>query len=234
MSASLPPVEVPSSKWINLNEKTGIAVGTQLVIQNLTIHSVAISQSATKPDEQFKTVGCNVVNHNSTVTTNFNPDTVWAFAVIGTELQVEDYVNGSYCMPSDSASSSTGSSPVGMVTMYKGHMNVFPLITNGETWALCDGDNGTPDLRGQFIRGWSDADDQEHEGSSPRINDYQADDLKEHRHEITRDKEGSVGTGATIASPEGQSSYYDAFTENTGGKETRPKNYALAFIMKIA
>lgn len=234
MSASLPPVEVPSSKWINLNEKTGIAVGTQLVIQNLTIHSVVISQSSTKPDIQFKTIGCNIVNYNKTVTTNFNPDTVWAYAVVGTELQVEDYVNGSYCMPSGSASSNSGSSPLGMITMYKGHMNVFPLITNGETWALCDGDNGTPDLRGQFIRGWSDADDQEHDGSSPRIYDYQADDLKEHRHEITRDREGSTGTGATIAVSEGQRSLYDAFTENTGGKETRPKNYALAFIMKIA
>lgn len=45
--------------------------------------------------------------------------------------------------------------PVNGVIMYAGAVNAIP-----EGWALCDGSNGTPNLRGQFIVGYdaSDAD----------------------------------------------------------------------------
>jgi hypothetical protein len=38
--------------------------------------------------------------------------------------------------------------PQGAILMWSGTIDTIP-----ESWALCDGDNGTPDLRGRFIKG---------------------------------------------------------------------------------
>lgn len=47
------------------------------------------------------------------------------------------------------SSSSNGSSiPVGTILMWSGQINQIP-----EGWALCDGQNGTPDLRDRFVAG---------------------------------------------------------------------------------
>lgn len=44
-----------------------------------------------------------------------------------------------------------GSLPAGLIVMWAG------LLANIPTgWALCDGQNGTPDLRDKFIKGWAD------------------------------------------------------------------------------
>ena len=43
--------------------------------------------------------------------------------------------------------------PVGMISMWSGLPTALPA-----GWALCDGSNGTPDLRGRFIVGYSNTD----------------------------------------------------------------------------
>lgn len=55
----------------------------------------------------------------------------------------------------DAAYAATGHShgggpsiPAGLISMWHGLLSAIP-----SGWALCDGQNGTPDLRGQFIRG---------------------------------------------------------------------------------
>lgn len=39
--------------------------------------------------------------------------------------------------------------PIGTILPYVGDLNKIP-----HDWALCDGSNGTPDLRGRFLEGW--------------------------------------------------------------------------------
>ena len=124
--------------------------------------------------------------------------------------------------------------PVGGVIMFAGDISGFPLIINKVKWQLCDGNNGTPDLRGQFIRGWSDESGQEYESSQPRINNYQGEEIKSHNHSISRDYRWNVGFNTQFASDHGISNEVGAFTDNTGGVETRPKNYSLAFIMRVS
>ena len=40
----------------------------------------------------------------------------------------------------------SGQIPVGLIAMWSGESNNIP-----NSWALCDGSNGTPDLRNRFI-----------------------------------------------------------------------------------
>lgn len=40
--------------------------------------------------------------------------------------------------------------PAGVIVMWSGTLGTVP-----SGWALCDGDNGTPDLRNRFVKGWS-------------------------------------------------------------------------------
>lgn len=123
------------------------------------------------------------------------------------------------------------SAQIGEITMYHGDISIFPTATH----ALCDGQNNTPDLRGQFVRGWSDAVGQEYSGSPARRNDYQAQEIQSHNHGVQRDLIGSTGsTNDVTAANEGISDFNPAATTNTGGVETRPKNYALAYIMRVA
>ncbi|GIJ93357.1 hypothetical protein CAPN002_05750 [Capnocytophaga stomatis] len=41
--------------------------------------------------------------------------------------------------------------PVGMISMWSGQVNQIP-----QGWALCNGENGTPDLRDRFVLGYKD------------------------------------------------------------------------------
>ena len=41
--------------------------------------------------------------------------------------------------------------PVGTIAMWSGALDTLP-----EGWALCDGENGTPDLRERFVLGCND------------------------------------------------------------------------------
>lgn len=84
----------------------------------------------------------------------------------------------------------------------------------------------TPDLRGQFIRGWSD--DIAQDPDAPRAPlSVQADDFKAHTHGI---RVSTVG-GSTSAA-QGNPQTGSIQSDSAGGSETRPKNVAVAFIIK--
>ena len=150
---------------------------------------------------------------------------------------------------------------LGEITMFFGDISVFPT----QTHALCDGNNGTPDLRGQFIRGWSDTVGQEYPGSPARINNYQSamtakpitefstgDVSNTHTHgssdggefltDISSLGAENVGTGSTpafvgenrVSATTGESTSHTHIVTNGGDIETRPKNFSLAHIMRIA
>ena len=119
----------------------------------------------------------------------------------------------------------------------------------GDEWVLANGDDVStktaffkitgktkvPDLRGMFIRGLNvDRNDgnQDPDGQNRLVGDYQVDDLKQHNHSIPtagiwgRSFKGENGSPKTAFEKAGT-------TGDQGGKETRSKNIALYYYIKI-
>ena len=123
----------------------------------------------------------------------------------------------------------------GMIIMWNSTVASIPT-----GFVLCDGNNGTPDLRGRFVV-----------GHHPSNGDYDVDDtggaedvtltiaqIPSHKHDTTFDnKRYFPGGGSTSISFGGAGGYpADIFTmSNEGGgqsHENRPPYYALCYIMK--
>ncbi len=102
--------------------------------------------------------------------------------------------------------------PSGVIVMWSGSIAGIPT-----GWALCDGNNGTPDLRDRFIVG---------AGNSYTIGEQGG--STSHAHT------GATSTGIWLSSGCGQgceNGHYHTFTTDTS--EHRPPYYALALIMKL-
>ncbi len=87
MAQSLPIVNLPVEKWVDIYADTGITVGTKLIIQNTGSSEVKLVESATEP----------LINtgYNSLPTREFftNADAnvgAWAKSKTGGSLQVEE------------------------------------------------------------------------------------------------------------------------------------------------
>ena len=123
----------------------------------------------------------------------------------------------------------------GMIIMWNSTVASIPT-----GFVLCDGSNGTPDLRGRFVV-----------GHHPNNNDYEINDtggsesvtltiaqMPSHKHDTTFDnKKYFPGGGSTSISFGGAGGYpADTFSmSNEGGgqsHENRPPYYALCYIMK--
>ena len=99
-------------------------------------------------------------------------------------------------------------------------------------WQIADGTNGTPDLRGRFIRGL-DSGGSNNDPDSPRtLASYQADELKSHRHSLSA---GTVSRASGTGHHGGNihSSNSGLYSDYTGGSETRPVNIALTYCVKM-
>ena len=139
--------------------------------------------------------------------------------------------------------------PVGGIIMWSGTIASIPT-----GWALCNGSNGTPDLRNRFIVG-------AHSGAGigtistagPGISTNTATnpnytpgntggetshqltiaELASHTHRFSQTNEGVGGGGASVM--DGPTSGTSFSPETIGGDqyhENRPPYYALAFIMR--
>ena len=119
---------------------------------------------------------------------------------------------------------------------------MWPVATHPNGWILCDGapidpgysgliglvGSNAPDFRGYFPRGYDSAGIVDPDGASRALLDTQADEFKSHTHAIwsSSDKRTGLETGGvTDVSQNGTSGA-------TGGDETRPKNFAINFIIK--
>ncbi len=122
--------------------------------------------------------------------------------------------------------------PIGSIQSWHKSFTNTPALTSD--WVQCDGqvlndgdspyDGQTiPDLNGEsrFLRG------------SAVSGTNQAEDFKSHTHSITRDLDGSVGSGVEFAANQGISNFQPAITEAQGGAETRPINMSVVWIIKI-
>ena len=135
-----------------------------------------------------------------------------------------------------------GTVPVGTIIMWSGSIDEL----NSSEWALCNGDNGTPDLRGRFIVG---------AGQAAGLSSYEIGavggeekhkltvaEMPSHSHKVSVKTVGY--TGSYNGDPEAAT--YDSNSKNNGSKdvsgqgaggdqqhENRPPYYALAFVMRI-
>ena len=84
-----------------------------------------------------------------------------------------------------------------------------------------------PDMRGEFLRGW---DHGRGVDSGRVIRSFQADEFESHSH--TGGQIGAAG-GVAWSNPASDSVPDSGQTGNTGGTETRPRNVAMMYIIKI-
>ena len=132
-----------------------------------------------------------------------------------------------------------GTAPVGAIVIWSGAANRIP-----DGWKLCDGSNGTPDLRGRFVVGYN-----------PNDGDYNSPGKTggEKRHTLTVSEMPSHQHSYTFKGADLKLSwknhnyFYDAsghydgngntkWTDSTGGgqpHENRPPYYVLCYIMRV-
>ena len=121
--------------------------------------------------------------------------------------------------------------PVGTIVMWSGSIATIP--TN---WALCNGVNGTPDLRDRFIVGAGSSYGVGVTGGLSSVT-LSISEMPAHSHTYTStpiNYSRSGGTSPIYVPTGGQPS---SSTSTVGGglsHENRPPYYALAFIMRIS
>ena len=141
------------------------------------------------------------------------------------------------------------------------YTDLFSVI--GENWGAGNGKTTfhLPDLRGEFLRGWSGNTNNDPDNSNRinkfsggkmgnKVGTYQLDENKTHNHQfggnfINKDGNqiwngyGTAGTkvngGRWIAKSNNSNAYWstkDSLTSSEGGAETRPRNASVLFIIK--
>lgn len=164
-----------------------------------------------------------------------------------TTLATKDYVDAT-------AAGGGGGAPIGSIIMW-------PTSTIPTDWLECDGSaipaqftslialigSSTPDLRGEFVRGW---DNGRGIDVGRSLLSSQSDEFKSHTHvqnphshaldQLAQFRSGSRARSdsdsrytvqnLSINATESET----AVNQNTGGIETRPRNFSLVYIMKAA
>ena len=147
--------------------------------------------------------------------------------------------------------SGNGITPIGGIIMWSGTVAGISTLTG---WALCDGANGTPDLRNRFIVG-------AHSGAGTGItpttgptfstttgalsanytpgnaggetsHQLTIAELAAHAHGASRDDVIAATTGAGTVRTVGSGSIQTSSVGSDNYHENRPPYYALAFIMR--
>lgn len=114
------------------------------------------------------------------------------------------------------------------------YSNLFLAI--GTSWGVGDGSTtfNLPDLRGQFLRGLDTTGTVDPDGLTRTVGSSQSDEFKEHSHTLSELNKGGGETTATSANIT-TLSQADAVTgtDLEGGAETRPKNMAVNYMIKV-
>lgn len=117
----------------------------------------------------------------------------------------------------------------GIIVMWSGPVEQIPT-----GWALCNGQNGTPDLRDRFIVGAGNSYAVASTGGAATVTLTIA-QMPAHSHRYSHIVASTDGGGSFPAS-NNDSPLWDFDTTTVGGNqphENRPPYYALAFIMKL-
>lgn len=129
-------------------------------------------------------------------------------------------------------SSAGGVLPSGLIALWSGSKDAVP-----DGWALCDGSNGTPDLRDRFVVG---AGSSYAVGATGGENTHTltVDEIPSHTHDVTMKESKTYNRGEGPDYDDSTYGYQNVYkeTSSTGGSaahENRPPYYALCFIMKL-
>lgn len=122
-----------------------------------------------------------------------------------------------------------GAVVTGMIVMWSGRIDQIPT-----GWALCNGQNGTPDLRDRFIVGAGNSYAVGTTGGAATVT-LTINEMPAHTHVFSRIF-GHIDGGGMFPGGNNDSPTWQDTTNSTGGNqphENRPPYYALAFIMKL-
>lgn len=121
----------------------------------------------------------------------------------------------------------------GIIVMWSGAVVDIPT-----GWALCNGANGTPDLRNRFVVGAGDTYAVGATGGS-NTHTLTAAEIPKHSHRYNQNTYSAITAQIVIGAPNAQglvSGVTTSDTTDTGSgsaHENRPPYYALCFIMKL-
>jgi microcystin-dependent protein len=105
----------------------------------------------------------------------------------------------------------------------------------GELWGVGDGSTtfNLPDMRGQFLRGLDTTEGVDPDFATRIVGSSQVDEFKNHRHNFTQsfDDFGDPGGSIIVDNQNGGTNTTNIF--ESGGAETRPKNVAVNYIIKL-
>lgn len=120
--------------------------------------------------------------------------------------------------------------PIGGIIMWSGTIATIPT-----KWALCNGSNGTPDLRNTFIIGASEDSGGQTitsiTGSNTKTGGSKDAVLVSHSHGLPRST-GTPGSGLLGASSTNNFNSQSSTEGESGTNKNLPPYYALAFIMR--
>lgn len=120
--------------------------------------------------------------------------------------------------------------PIGTIVIWSGTADNIP-----SGWQVCDGTNGTPDLRDKFVLGAGTKHGVGNTGGSEEVT-LTVGQMPSHYHQV-ESKFGEASTGAnTLARTISNTSVIRSSTASVGGSEPHPNMppyYALCYIMKL-
>lgn len=154
----------------------------------------------------------------------YNP-TVWKDndVITASKLnKLENAVQEISQMPSESI-------PAGMISIWSGLESNIP-----SGWVLCDGTNGTPDLRNMFVLGAGDKYMVGDSGGSEEVT-LTVKQMPNHNHSFNTMANSGTGSSSNIANSNYDGTTALSITENRGGNEPHPNMppyYALCYVMK--
>lgn len=142
----------------------------------------------------------------------------------------------------------TGTATGGSGIATTGMISLFAGVSAPNSWLLCNGaaipaehtalialvGANTPDLQGQFVRGWSADNAVDPDGPRAPLS-AQGEEFKSHQHSLDRFASGpALNTYIQVDNDDSESpESLDVPTGLTGGDETRPVNVAVSYIIKV-
>lgn len=207
--------------------------------QILTVPYASYAQDVDTASGDFAVEGrATIKNLTVTDSATFSSDVSFSN---GVSMNGNLTVTGNLKVSDANSISGPGTIPIGGIIMWSGSKGSVP-----DGWKLCDGTDGTPDLRGRFILGAESVNNTGATGGASSVS-LSTDNLPSHRHEYFGDDQLEGRDGTTTTSVSRRLSGYDAKSELSGnpkvywsgatggGKsfDIMPPYYKLAFIMRI-